>query len=188
MEVSPASARPGGRNRSQPGGPPVASFVEPPSETPPPPAPFPRMANCLEIGCLDLAKDPPQQPPQVSYLKGDTEGKLSPEETLHPVTTASRGRAQSDGLFLRVLTGAHTPSYSAGEHFISCLLLGEANLRQTAFLPQFSIKLFTHTYTPSLTLSKQGCRTLRKSAGTRQHSFFSKQSYSGDPFFFTCGS
>lgn len=146
------------------------------------------MANCLEIGCLVEGPRIPQQPPQVTYLKGDMEGKLSPEETLHPVTTAFRGRAQSKGLFLRVFTGAHTPSYSAGKHLISCLLVGEANLRQTAFLPQFSIKLFTHTHTPSLTLSKQGCRTLRKSAGTRQHSFFSKQSYSGDPFFFTCGS
>lgn len=28
-----------------------------------PPPPFPRMTNCLEIGCLDLAKDPPTATP-----------------------------------------------------------------------------------------------------------------------------
>lgn len=68
-------------------------------------------------------------------------------ETLRPITG---GRAQSNGLFLRILTGAYTPSYSAGKHFLSCLLVGEASLRQAAFLPVFSIKLFTHTHTHSL--------------------------------------
>lgn len=62
-----------------------------------------------------------------------------------------------------------------GEHFITCLLARKVRLMWAASLLEFSIKLFTQARNRPTDLC-------RKSAGTRWHLFFCRQShFSRDP-------